>query len=75
MKIYIATSWKMEQSAKDLAVLLRSWGYEVDCFCDVSTGRFVFSFKEIKNYEKLNAITFLKDNHAKRAFKISKSRF
>ena len=72
MKIYIASSWKNEVNIRDLADLLRSWGHEVDCFCDESTGRFVFCYSEIDNYKDLDAISFLKVEEPQKAFKQDK---
>lgn len=68
MKIYIASSWKNELAVKEFALLLRSWGHEVDCFCDSSTGRYVFHSKEIGTIDQIDAISFLKDERAQRAF-------
>jgi len=72
MKIYIATSWKMERTAKAVAQWLREAGHEVDCFCDPSSGRYVFHWTEfvgkeedLKNYD---AISFLSDKRTQRAF-------
>jgi len=48
MKIYIATSWKLQMEAKALAENLRMYGHEVDFFCDPTTGRFVFSFQALE---------------------------
>ena len=56
MKIYIASSWKNAEKAKAVAVALRLAGNEVDCFCDPSTGRSVFSFKELDPIEGLDQI-------------------
>ncbi|MCK5616639.1 hypothetical protein KAR91_83030 [Candidatus Pacearchaeota archaeon] len=73
-KIYIATSWKMEKYARLMAKELREVGHEVDCFCDESTGRFVFSVKKLKGMpiDKLDAITFLDTKEAQKAFKEDK---
>ncbi len=68
MKIYIATSWKNETEAKLLADIIRFWGHEVDCFCDASTGRYVFHFNEIGPRDQLDAISFLEDERSKKAF-------
>jgi hypothetical protein len=68
MKIYIATSWKMESVARDIAAILRVNGFEVDCFCDTSTGRYVFHWSEIGNLNDLDAITFLQDARSQMAF-------
>jgi hypothetical protein len=72
MKVYIATSWKMQVAAKQMADSLRRLGHEVDCFCDQSTGRYVFHWtefvekeEELQNY---NAISFLADPRTRRAF-------
>ena len=48
MNIYIATSWKMEPTAKAVAQWLRQEGHTVDCFCDPSSGRYVFHWTEFK---------------------------
>lgn len=76
MKIYIATSWKNEGLAKVVAKTLRQDGHEVDCFCDPSSGRYVFHWSELvekeedlKNY---NAISFLADDRVQRAFREDK---
>ena len=68
MKIYIASSWKNENVVFHLAKIVREWGYDVDCFSDISTGRYVFHFSEIANADELDAISFLKDSRSQRAF-------
>lgn len=76
MKIYIATSWRLENIAKMLAAKLREEGHEVDCFCDASTGRYVFSWDEIPelkaNPEAYDAIDMMKDPRTQHAFKEDK---
>jgi len=72
MKIYLASSWKNEQIIVPLADMLREKGHEVDCFCDPSCGRFVFSFREIGNAEELNAINMLETKQAQKAFQEDK---
>lgn len=76
MKIYIATSWKMEGIAKELAKILRENSHEVDCFCDASTGRYVFHWSEFVEKEEdlsnYNAIDFLKDPKTQKAFQEDK---
>lgn len=67
-RIYIATSWKLADEAIQMTKDLRAVGHEVDCFCDDSAGRFVFSFTEIENYENLNAIEFLKYDKPQKAY-------
>jgi hypothetical protein len=47
MKIYLAGSWKNESNLLRIACELRESGHEVDLFCDPSTGRYVFNFKEL----------------------------
>lgn len=69
MKIYIASSWKEEYTVKNLAKLLKLWGHEVDCFCDDSTGRYVFHFSEIGPIEEIDAISFLEDDRSQKAFR------
>jgi len=68
MKIYIATSWKNEVRAISLARILRRAGFEVDCFCDASTGRYIFHFSEIGLLEEIDAISFLQNARARAAF-------
>jgi hypothetical protein len=68
MKIYIASSWKNEAKAKVLASLLLLWGHEVDCFCDASTGRYVFHFSEVGPVDQIDAISFLQDERVQKAF-------
>lgn len=68
MKIYLASSWKNAEQMKRLALNLRNEGHKVDCFCDESSGRFVFDFSEIGPAENLNAINFLADDRSQLAF-------
>lgn len=68
MKIYIASSWKNDVEAIHLADALRAAGHEVDCFCDTSTGRYVFHFSEVGPLDEIDAITFLRDARAQRAY-------
>ena len=69
MKIYIATSWKNENLALNVAELLRKDGHEVDCFCDTSTGRFCFRWSDhVKEISDLNVFSFLSLQDARRAF-------
>lgn len=73
MKIYLASSWKNENSIFRLAQLFRLWGHKVDAFVDDSLGRYIFHWREIvENKELLNAKSFLKDPRAKKAFKEDK---
>ncbi len=72
MKIYIATSWKMAETALDISALLKGHGHEVDCFCDDSGGRYVFHFSEVGDITKLNSINFLEDERSQRAFREDK---
>ena len=69
MKIYIATSWRMQGAALIMTSWLRSEGMEVDCFCDESTGRYVFHFSEISaDADSINGIDFLEDRRSQKAF-------
>ena len=68
MNIYLASSWKNEVIIKDLASLIRLWGHKVDCFCDDSTGRYVFHFSEVGDVKEIDAISFLQDKRSQRAF-------
>ena len=74
MKIYIASSWKNEHSVMSLAKYLRlNKGFEVDCFADKSTGRFVFHYSELpEDINQLNIKTFLLYPQSKKAFKEDK---
>ncbi len=66
----------MEDVARDLARRLRKEKFEVDCFCDESTGRYVFHWSELveeeEDLKKLDPINFLKDPRTQRAFKEDK---
>lgn len=68
MKIYMASSWKNADEVQEIANYLRQKGHEVDDFTDDSRGRYVFFFKDLPDYENLNAITLLEHEPAKRAF-------
>ena len=77
MKIYIASSWKLEKMLKVLAERLRQEGFEVDCFCDPKCGRYVFSFTEWGNSEEeimktYDAIKCLQDSKTQKAYKEDK---
>lgn len=72
MKIYIATSWKQKNRAILLARNLREKGHETDCFCDESTGRFVFHFSEVGELKNIDAKSFLKNEQALKAFEEDK---
>lgn len=74
MKIYIASSWKNEGLVLSLAKLFRTWGHEVDCFADVSTGRYVFHWSEIGDRNSFDAISFLNGPQAKKAFAQDKAK-
>lgn len=69
-RIYIASSWAMHKIAIRLAKRLRIEGFEVDCFCDDSTGRYVFYVGEIvgKHPEEWNAIRMVSQPQVKKAF-------
>ena len=68
MKIYIASSWKNSSWLLSIASLFRSWGHEVDLFCDESSKRFVFCFSQIDNYETLTQQTALQEPMFQKAF-------
>lgn len=69
MKIYIASSWKNVEIAYSIACWLSDKGHEVDAFMDDSKGRYVFNWREIvKDKNKLDAVSFLKDKRSQRAF-------
>ena len=69
MKIYIATSWRNESLAKDVATILRREGHEVDCFCDTSTDRYCFRWTDhFDNIEDCDVFAFLTLAEARKAF-------
>ena len=77
MKVYIASSWKNAEMAYSVAVYLRNKDFDVDVFCDETTGRYVFHWSEMldspdKSKSELNAVTFLKDKRSQRAFEEDK---
>lgn len=58
---------------RQLASILRDMGHEVDCFADKSTGRFVFSWRDIsKNIKDLDIVKMLKHDKGIKAFKEDK---
>ena len=76
MKIYIASSWKNTKECKEIAAAFRKDGHAVDCFCDESSGRYVFHWKELVKEEadlqQFNAITILQEEKTQKAFKEDK---
>lgn len=69
MKLYIASSWSNSSLVIGLANILREEGHEVDCFCDESSGRYVFHWSQINPIRnQLDAVTFLQHKEAQRAF-------
>jgi hypothetical protein len=72
MRIYIASSWKNSELAGIVAEYLRGVGHTVDCFCDQSSGRYVFHWTELVKTEaelqNYDAISFLHDARTKWAF-------
>ena len=73
MKIYLASSWKNQGWLESLAEMFRSWGHEVDLFCDPSTGRYVFSWRELgKDIEQIDAVEFLDDPRTQKAYQEDK---
>ena len=72
MKLYIASSWKLEDLCLSLARLLRDHGHEVDCFCDPSTGRYSFHWSEMVEREedlaRFDQFAFQEDPRSVRAF-------
>ena len=71
-KIYLASSWENEKKLLAIAEILREEGFEVDCFCDSSSGRYVFSFAEIDKAENLDAINMLENKKTQKAFEEDK---
>lgn len=43
LRIYLASSWRNEIAVISVAKCLRAHGFEVDCFCDQSSGRIGFN--------------------------------
>lgn len=71
-KIYIASSWKNADFLFAIASELEQGGHQVDLFCDELSGRYVFDYRELKNYQNMHAITFLQQPKVRRAFKEDK---
>jgi len=59
MNIYLASSWKNKEKIISLAKLLRDEGFNVDAFCDISTGRYMFNGNTME-FSGCNAKTYLK---------------
>ena len=76
MKIYIASSWKNQKEVLALTKRLECEGFEVDAFCRTTDKRYSFHWSELVDSEldllKYDAITFIKDPMAQRAFKEDK---
>lgn len=72
MRIYVASSWKNEKRCLLIAKVLRDWGHEVDCFCDASSGRYVFNYQELGDVSKMNAVSALEEPKVIRAFQEDK---
>lgn len=72
MKIYIASSWKISEVAKDFATLFRIWGHEVYCYAESDKGQIHFNWNDYVH--KLdNGITCLDIQISKQAFDIDKA--
>ncbi len=73
MKIYIASSWKNQQTVLKLAEYLERYGFEVDAFCRSSDKRYAFHWSELVDNEDdlahYDAIEMLADPRTQRAFK------
>lgn len=67
-RIYIASSWKNVGEVRQLASRLRDDGFAVDDFTDDSRGRFVFHYADLNEADRLDAISFLQHDQARRAF-------
>jgi len=67
-KVYIASSWKNAENVRLIADLLRKNNVQVDDFTDDSRGRYVFSYLDLPEHDKINGIDFLTLDQAKRAF-------
>ena len=71
MRIYIASSWRND-GCIGLARWLRGLGHQVDCFCDPSTGRYVFHWSELVPDEsalrEYDAVDFLRPEPVRRAY-------
>jgi len=72
MKIYLASSWKNSVYLKGIAKILKEFNHEVDCFCDGSTGRYIFSWKELTSevfdLNEENAESIMKYSKVQKAF-------
>ena len=72
MKIYLASSWKNSEDVISLQHLLETAGHEVDAFCNMKGGRYVFSFKELGDISGLNNINIRNSSKVDKAFKEDK---
>lgn len=72
MKIYVATSWKMKRAALELTDLLRAANHEVDCFCDPSSGRYVFDYTKHPEIFHLNAKEYVDCSYGRLIFQENK---
>lgn len=72
MKIYIASSWKNQETVLVLARELESYGFEVDAFCRTTDTRYAFHWSELVDDEDdlkhYDAIEMLADPRTQRAF-------
>jgi len=71
MRIYVASSWKNEIGAKELAALLRGWGFEVYCFAERGEGQHVFKWSDVASSQD-DGISALNTYDSIRAFAVDK---
>lgn len=80
MKIYLASSWKMQRTVLEMSRILKTEGHEVDAFCVPSDNRVSFNWEELTdimkdeqlNLDKMNAIDMMKHWRVKEAFEDDK---
>ena len=80
MKIYLASSWKMQKTVLEMSMILKKEGHEVDAFCDPSDNRVSFNWEELTDImkdekmdlEKMNAIDMMKHWRVEEAFQEDK---
>jgi nucleoside 2-deoxyribosyltransferase len=67
-KIYIASAWKMQAEAINLAQELRTYGFEVFCFCETDAKHYSFDFRTVDNPDQKDAFDLLDDPRSRKAF-------
>lgn len=80
MKIYLASSWKMQKTVLEISRILKKDGHTVDAFCNPSDNRISFNWEELTDVlkdekidlDKIDAIDMMKHWRVKKAFEEDK---